>query len=179
MYKAEFSFKITALAGLLTLASCASSPPPPDGTFAALNIEMDNSVGDATLNTGSQPTIFNLDAHQAEIMSNFGASPESKEVIQIPANQNTEFTYIETFDKLPLKCELNFSIHAIPNQAYLLVVGDIPPRPKPSSAIAEIGHILSAGDVPRCYVRRFLRMADGTLKPYSVNGITFEPSAVP
>ncbi len=165
------------LVGFLTFTACTGEQQP-DGTSAALNIEMDNSAGDATLFTGAKPTIFNLSAQQTEIMSNFGASPPSKERIQIPADQTVAFTDIETFGALPLKCELDFSFHAHPNQEYLLVVGDIPPAPKAANAIAEIGHVLSSGDVPRCYVRRFQKMADGTLKPFPFNDVTFEPSVV-
>jgi hypothetical protein len=111
---------------------------------------------------------------QTEIVKTSGDTGIAKKAMQILADQNVQFTYYEYFGKLALRCDLEFSIRADPNEPYILVMGDVPPTPKGSTATAEIAHVLEAGDVPRCWVQRFQQKPDGTLEANPFNEVTFE-----
>jgi hypothetical protein len=123
---------------------------------------------------GPPPGLLNGMRAQTEIVEVSGQKGVAKKEIQIPADQDVRFTYFEYFGKLALRCDLEFSVRAKPNQIYILIMGDVPPTPRGSTAMGEIVHVLEAGDVPRCWVHRYQQKPDGTLEASSFNDVTFE-----
>lgn len=154
-----------AFAAILPLSGC-TTPYVPDvsGPAATIKVDMNNDVGDGSLNLAlpREHTLLH------SVLQNSAGGGEAKASTVVPAGQVLLFDYTESLGSA--RCDVNVSLVVKPDQTYMIFVGDTPPSPRGNSFIFKILPHIDPYAGSRCFFKGFQVAYDGSLEPLVLRG---------